>query len=65
MRIIYPKENTMKTSLSTFVQSLLSRKFLLAVASIATFAANKEYTAALTVVLGYIGIEGVADIKAR
>lgn len=48
-----------------FLIAVTSRKFLLAVAALATLAANKQYPEAVAVVLGYIGVEGVADYKGR
>lgn len=48
-----------------FLQTLLSRKFLLAVAGLITLVANKQYPEAVTVVLGYLGVEGAADVVER
>ena len=43
-----------------FLLSLLSRKFLLALGTVLVMIANKQYVGAVTVVLGYMGIN-VAD----
>lgn len=41
---------------------LTSRKLWLAVGGFITFVANKQYTEAMAVVLGYLGVEGGADM---
>lgn len=48
-----------------FLQSLLSRKFLLAVAAIAAFLANDQYAEAMGALLTYLGVEGAADVVER
>lgn len=48
-----------------FLLSLLSRKFLLALGTALVFIANGAYTEAVTVVLGFLGVEGAADAVAR
>ena len=48
-----------------FLSSLLSRKFLLTVAAITGFAANKEWDKVLFAVMAYIGVEGAADYRSR
>ena len=48
-----------------FIKRLSSRKFLLAVAAFATAAANGEWGVALGAVLGYLGVEGAADVMDR
>lgn len=48
-----------------FFQRLSSRKFLLALSAFAGFLATREYDQAVVVVLGYLGVEGYADAKAR
>lgn len=48
-----------------FLQSLLSRKFLLAVGTFLVFIANNQYTEAVAVVATFIGVEGAADFKSR
>jgi hypothetical protein len=45
------------------VTKLTSRKFWLTVASLITFVALGQYTQAAVVVLGYLGIQGLADSK--
>lgn len=40
-----------------------SRKFLLALGTAITLVASKQYNAAVGVVLAYLGVEGVADIR--
>lgn len=44
---------------------LLSRKLWMAVAGFATSVANHRYDLAVYVVLGYLGVEGAADVKSR
>lgn len=56
---------TRETPFKTFAKSLLSRKFLLTVGSCATLIANKQYTEAVAVVLGFLGVEGYADAVSR
>jgi len=56
---------TQETPFKTFAKSLLSRKFLLALGSTATLIANKQYTEAVAVVLGFLGVEGYADVVSR
>lgn len=46
-----------------FLKRLTSRKFLLAVAAFITAVANGEVVAAVSVVLGYLGVEGATDFK--
>lgn len=48
-----------------FLKSLLSRKFLLALGSALVFVANGAYTEAVAVILGFLGVEGVADTVSR
>lgn len=48
-----------------FLRSLLTRKFLLALGTTIVFIASGAYVEALTVVLGYLGIEGTADVVSR
>lgn len=48
-----------------FLTSLLSRKFLLALGTTLVFVANGQYTEAVAVVLGYLGVEGAADAISR
>lgn len=48
-----------------FLRSLLTRKFLLALGLTIVAVANGEYTAAVTVVLAYLGVEGAADAVSR
>ena len=48
-----------------FVRSLFTRKFLLAFGSAVVFIANGQYDLALFAVLGYLGVEGVADTATR
>lgn len=42
---------------------LLSRKLWLTIGAFITFAANGLWTQAMGVVLGYLGVQGVQDIK--
>jgi hypothetical protein len=51
--------------LRTFLASLASRKFLLAVSIVTALMAEKQYGEAVTVTLGYLGIEGAADVGER
>ena len=51
--------------MAEFIQRLSSRKFLLALSAFAGFLATGEYDQAVVVVLGYLGVEGYADAKAR
>ncbi len=46
-----------------FLLRLTSRKFLLAVSSITALLAAKQYPEAITVVLGYLGVEAAIDFK--
>lgn len=55
----------MNARLVEFVKSLLSRKFLLALSAFLAAVANGEWTAAVTIVLGYLGVEGGADFIER
>ena len=48
-----------------FLLSLLSRKFLLALGSALVFIANGAYVEAVTVILGFLGVEGASDFKSR
>lgn len=48
-----------------FLLSLLSRKFMLALGTVLIMVANGQYTEAVAVVIGYIGVEGAADYKSR
>lgn len=56
---------SLKDAVTMFASGLLSRKFLLALGSFITFVAQKDYDRAMWVVLGYLGIEGGADIVER
>ena len=49
--------------MKAFLSSLLSRKFLLALGTTLVFLANGHTLEALTTVLAYLGVQGVADIK--
>lgn len=51
--------------MTEFVTRLGSRKFLLAVSAFVGFLATREYDQAVIVVLGYLGVEGAADVAAR
>ena len=51
--------------MKTFLISLLSRKFLLALGTFFVFVANGQYTEAVGVVAVYIGAEGAADVATR
>lgn len=42
-----------------------SRKFLLAIAGLATLGANKQWTEFVIVLMGYLGVEGAADTMRR
>ena len=48
-----------------FFRSLLTRKFLLALGTTCVFIANGAYAEALGIVLGYLGVEGAADVAER
>ena len=48
-----------------FLLSLLSRKFLLTLGTALVFIANGAYTEAVAVILGFLGVEGVADTVSR
>ena len=48
-----------------FLKSLLSRKFLLALGTTLVFIANGAYTEAVAIILGFLGVEGVADTVSR
>jgi hypothetical protein len=52
-------------NMKTFLKSLLTRKFLLALGSFITLVANGQYTEALGVVSAYILAEGAADTVSR
>jgi len=51
--------------MKTFLRSLLTRKFLLALGTTLVFIANGQYDLALYAVLGYLGVEGAADAVSR
>jgi len=51
--------------MKTFLRSLLTRKFLLALGSAIVFGANGQYDLALFAVLGFLGVEGAADAVTR
>ena len=51
--------------MKTFLLSLLSRKFLLALGTALVFIANGAYTEAVTVILGFLGVEGAGDVATR
>lgn len=53
------------SAIKVFGQSLLSRKLLLAVVGIVGAVVRKDYGAAETIILSYIGVEGAADIVTR
>jgi hypothetical protein len=50
--------------MKTFLKSLLSRKFIIAVCSVIALFAAKQYDQAIIVALGYMGIN-VVDTKVR
>ncbi len=45
--------------MKAFLESLLSRKLLLAVAGLAVLAANRQWTEFVAVLLGYLGVNVV------
>ena len=47
------------------LKRLTSRKFLLAVAAALVFYANGQWAELVAVILGYLGVEGGADIAGR
>ena len=48
-----------------FIKLITSRKFLLAVGATITFVANKDYIAAVTVILGYFSVNLGSEIVAN
>lgn len=48
-----------------FLRSLFTRKFLLALGTTLMLIANGQYTEAVAVVIGYLGVEGAADAVSR
>lgn len=44
---------------------LLSRKLWIAVGGFSALMASKQYPEAAAVLLGYLGVEGAADVKSR
>lgn len=48
-----------------WLTGLTSRKFLLSVAAFITLLANEQYPEAVAVVLGFVGMEGAADVASR
>lgn len=56
---------TIGSRVYAFIVSLVSRKFLLTLGAFITFIGQEEYDKALYAVLGYLGIEGGADIVER
>jgi hypothetical protein len=48
-----------------FLVSLMSRKFLLTIAAVATLLANKQYPEAAAAVVAYLTAEGAADVVER
>lgn len=59
------KNNTKEKQMKDFLLSLTSRKFLLALGTFLVMVSNGQYTEAVAVVIGYIGVEGAADFKSR
>jgi len=55
----------MKARIVLFLESLLSRKFLIAVVGVAMFISMDEYDQALIILLAYLGVEGGADVVSR
>lgn len=51
--------------MKTFLRSLLTRKFLLAVGTAIVFGANGQYDLALYAILAFLGVEGAADTVSR
>lgn len=48
-----------------FLQSLLSRKFLLTVSGAVALWSMKQYDQVVVLLLGYVGVEGGADLVSR
>jgi hypothetical protein len=44
---------------------LTSRKFLLVLGGVIIAIANREWSVVITLILGYLGVEGAADIVSR
>ena len=44
-----------------FLQRITSRKFLLVLGGVVTAIANEEWGVVITLILGYLGVEGVND----
>jgi hypothetical protein len=55
----------MKAKLLVFLNSLLSRKFLLTLAGAVSLYQIKQYSQMCVLILGYLGVEGGADIVNR
>lgn len=51
--------------MSEFITRLSSRKFLLAAAAVLGLIAEHQYPEAVAVVLGYLGVEGYADVTGQ
>jgi hypothetical protein len=50
---------------SELLERLTSRKFLLVLGGVIIAIANKEWGVVVTLILGYLGVEGTADIISR
>jgi len=55
----------MERIMKDFLRSLFTRKFLLALGTTLMLIANGQYTEAVAVVIGYLGVEGAADAVSR
>lgn len=55
----------MKAKILVFLESLLSRKFLLTLAGAGALWSIQQYSEMVLLILGYLGVEGGADIVNR
>lgn len=51
--------------MKTFLMSLLSRKFLLALGTSLVFISSGAYAEAVAVILAFLGVEGAGDVAQR
>lgn len=51
--------------MKTFLMSLLSRKFLLALGTSLVFISSGAYAEAVAIILAFLGVEGAGDVAQR
>lgn len=55
----------MQAKIAVFIESLMSRKFILTVVGAFALYTSKQYTELVVLILGYLGVEGGADLVSR